>query len=58
MKEFNKYKKKPESYHIVCETYACTNYYNAKYRNADGYCKPCQIRKKKDAKELRSNTES
>ena len=57
MKEFNKYKKKPESYHVACETKTCTNYYNATYRDADGYCKPCQKRKKNEQK-LRSNRAS
>ena len=40
------HKLKPSEFHIKCETKKCTNYYNAGYRNANGLCKPCNMRKK------------
>ena len=52
MKEFRGWNKKPNYNHAPCETKGCVNYYNTIYRNADGYCKPCQIRRKDE----KSNT--
>lgn len=47
---------KPKEQHLECESKACTNYYNAIYRDADGYCKPCQKRRKDE--KIRSNRAS
>ena len=48
MKEFHGWRKKPSAFHAPCETKECNNYYNTKYKNANGYCKPCNVKLKKD----------
>ena len=34
-------------YHVKCESEKCINYYNTKYKDANGYCKPCNNKDKK-----------
>ena len=48
MKEFQGWRKKPSAFHASCETKECNNYYNTKYKNANGYCKPCNAKFKRD----------
>ena len=36
-----KFLKKPNVNHQRCNTDKCPNYWNITYKNADGYCKPC-----------------
>ena len=48
MKSFTGWSRKPSSFHIKCETRECSNYYNTKYNNANGFCKPCNVKIKKD----------
>ena len=43
---YYKFKKEPSYCHQPCKTKNCINYYNTQYKNADEYCKPCQIKKK------------
>ena len=38
---------KPKEHHHRCETKNCPNYFNATYRDSNGYCKPCNIKKRK-----------
>lgn len=44
---YNIRSKLPSEFHVKCETIKCPNYYNIKYKNANGYCKPCSDRNKK-----------
>jgi len=43
--------KKPLKEHIPCSKAGCPNYYNSRYKDANGLCKPCnRIKKEKDEK--------
>lgn len=39
---------KPKENHEECNNKECNNYYNINYSDSNGYCKPCNIRKKKN----------
>ena len=48
MSVFNRWKRTKDSNHIECETKGCPMYYNSNNKVVTGYCKPCEIRKKKE----------
>ena len=54
------WKRKPDSHHIKCETTGCPMFYNSNYKVITGYCRTCEDkrRRKRNAKELKCNTES
>ena len=58
MYEFKKITKVPLENLAPCENHKCNNYYNTTYKNADGYCKPCKIRRKDEQIKLKSNSKS
>ena len=38
--------KKPTVNHIPCKTKGCNNYFNVKYKDANGYCRLCNKKRK------------
>ena len=44
--------KKPTVNHLPCEAKDCNNYFNVRYKYADGYCRLCN--KKRKSKERTS----
>lgn len=40
--------KKPLDFHAKCGNIQCSNYYNTIYKDANGFCKPCNVKIKKD----------
>ena len=40
--------KKPTVNHLPCEAKGCNNYFNVKYRYANGYCRLCNEKKKSE----------
>mgnify|MGYP003674002394 FL=1 len=51
MKGFSRWNKRPSVFHSTCETKECCNYYNTKYKHANGLCKPCNVKLKRDSED-------
>ena len=45
------HKRKPLVFHRKCENIQCGNYYNAMYKDANGLCKPCNVKLKRDSED-------
>lgn len=38
---------KPKEHHFKCNTKGCPNYFNINYKDSNGYCKPCNTKRKR-----------